>query len=66
MIEMLAAFVGMIGAGAAVGIVAIVAIGVHRERKAARRLSPDSPGPLASGARAVTGLSVYRASATWN
>lgn len=66
MIGMLAAFVGMISVGATTGIVAIVSIGVRRERKVTRRLSPDSPGPLASGARAVTGLGVHRASATWN
>jgi|GEM_PF-3568913 hypothetical protein len=64
MIGMLVAFAGMIAAGAALGIVAIVSVGVRREQKAARRLSPDSPGPLTSGARAVTGLGVYRASAT--
>jgi len=66
MIGMLAAFAGMIGASAALGIVTIVSVGVRRERKAARRLTPDSPGHLASGARAVTGLDVYRASAPWN
>lgn len=66
MIGMLAAFAVMIAAGAGLGIVAIVSLGIHREQKAARRLTPGSPGPLASGARAVTGLDVYRARATWN
>lgn len=53
-------------AGAALGIVAIVSLGVRREEKAGRRLTTDSPGSMTSGARAVTSLSVYRATATWN
>jgi hypothetical protein len=65
MIGMLVAFAATMAAGASLGIVAIVSIGVHREQKAARRLTPDSPGPLASGARAITGLSVQRA-AIWD
>lgn len=65
MIGVLVASVAMMAAGASLGIVAIVSIGVHREQKAARRPTPDSPGPLARGVREITGLSVQRAG-TWD
>jgi hypothetical protein len=58
--------VAMIAAGAALGIVVIVSVGIHREEKAGRRIRVDSPGPMASGARAVTSLGVYPASTTWD
>jgi hypothetical protein len=56
---------GLVAAGMAAGIVVIVSVGVHREKKAGRRLMVSSPGPLATGARAVTSLGVYRANTTW-
>jgi hypothetical protein len=56
----------MIVTGAALGSVCIVSMGVRREQKLGRRLTARSPSPLASGARAVTSLDVYRASTTWN
>jgi hypothetical protein len=53
-------------AGTALSSVVIVSLGVRREEKAGRRLTAGSPGSVASGARAVTGLGVYRARATWD
>lgn len=53
-------------AGAALGSVVIVSAGIHREKKAGRRIRADSPGPIAGAARAVTSLGVYRADTTWN
>lgn len=53
-------------AGTALSSVAIVSMGVRREEKAARRITTVCPGSVASGARAVTGLGVYRATATWD
>jgi hypothetical protein len=66
MIAILVVFAAVAAAGASLGIVAVVSIGIHREHKATRRLTPGSPGPVASGARAITGLGVYRANATWD
>jgi hypothetical protein len=56
----------MIAMGAALGSVFIVSIGIRREQKLGRRLTANSPSRLASGARAVTSLDIYRASTTWN
>lgn len=56
----------MVAAGAVLGVVLTVSLAVHRERRAGRRLTADSPDRLASGARTVTALGVRRASATWN
>jgi hypothetical protein len=58
--------VGLVAAGMALGIVVIISVGIHRDEKAGRRLTASSPGPLASGARAVTSLTVYRANTPWN
>jgi hypothetical protein len=58
--------VAMVAMGAALGSVFIVSMGIRREQKLGRRLTVDSPSPLASGARAVTSLGVYRTGATWN
>jgi hypothetical protein len=66
MIGMFAVIAVAMIAGAGLGSVVIVSVGVRREAKAGRRLRVDSPGPMASGARVVTSLGVYRASAKWN
>ena len=44
----------LVAVGIALGIVIIVSVGIRREQPG--RLTPDSPGHLASGARAVNGL----------
>jgi hypothetical protein len=56
----------MITAGAVLGILVMVSVGVRREKKAGRRLGTASPSPLASGVRAVTALSVRRPNTTSN
>jgi hypothetical protein len=61
-----AAAVGLIAMGLALGIVVVVSIGIRREERTRRRLTVESQGPLASGARMVTSLWVYRARATSN
>jgi hypothetical protein len=55
----------LIGAGMALGILVIVSVGTHREKKAGRRLRAIGPGPVATAARTVTSLGVYRANTTW-
>ena len=58
--------VAVFAAGATLGSVVIVSVGIHREEKAGRRIRVDSPGPTAGAARTVTSLGVYRADTTWN
>ena len=67
MIGMLAVIaVAVFAAGAALGSVVVVSVGIHREEKVGRRITADAQGPIARAARTVTSLSVYRANTTWN
>jgi hypothetical protein len=56
----------LIGAGAVLGTVMVLAAGIHREQMAARRAWPDRgfttecPTRLASGIRAANGLHVCK------
>jgi hypothetical protein len=56
----------LLAAGAMVGILTVVAVGIHREQSASRRAWPhngftaDSPTLLASGVRAANGLHVSK------
>jgi hypothetical protein len=58
------AAVALLVAGAVVGILTVLAAGIRREEKAARRAWPpgsfttDSPSRIASGARTANGLYV--------
>jgi hypothetical protein len=56
MFEIYAVIAGaLIIAGAAVGILTVLAVGIHREEKA-YSLTIGSPGRISSGARAATGV----------
>lgn len=56
MIEIYAMAFALIAAGATVGIVVVISLGIRREEKA-NSLTIGSPGPAASGARAI--MKVY-------